>query len=137
MRVMGIDLGERRIGVALSDEGGVIASPRETVERKGNRRDIPLLLDIARRENVGEILVGMPLSLDGSEGAQARKVARFVEALRAETDLTVTTWDERLSTVSAERALLEADVSREKRRRAIDRVAAAIILQSYLDQKHA
>lgn len=133
---MGIDLGERRIGVALSDEGGVIASPRETVERKGNRRDIPLLLDIARRENVGEILVGMPLSLDGSEGAQARKVARFVEALRAETDLTVTTWDERLSTVSAERALLEADVSREKRRRAIDRVAAAIILQSYLD-RHA
>ncbi|HSF18313.1 MAG TPA: Holliday junction resolvase RuvX [Vicinamibacteria bacterium] len=137
MRVMGIDLGERRIGVALSDEGGVIASPRETLERKGNRRDIPHLLDMARRENVGEILVGMPLSLDGSEGAQARKVARFVEALRAETDLTVTTWDERLSTVSAERTLLEADLSREKRRRAIDRVAAAIILQSYLDQKHA
>ena len=132
---MGLDVGDKRIGVALSDEDALIASPRETLERKGNRKDIAHLLELAAREDVGEILVGMPLSLDGSSGPQAEKVARFVDALKAETDLTVTTWDERLSTVSAERALLEGDVSRAKRKKTIDRVAAALILQGYLDSR--
>lgn len=137
MRFMGLDVGDKRIGVALSDERAVIASPRETLERRGNRKDIAHLLELARGEEVSEILVGLPLSLDGSIGPQAEKVERFVAALRSETEIPVTLWDERLTTVSAERALLEGDVSRAKRRRTIDQVAAALILQSYLDQRRA
>lgn len=132
---MGLDVGDKRIGIALSDEGAVIASPTETLERRGNRKDIADLLELARREDVCEILVGMPFSLDGSEGPRAKKVGRFIDALRAETDLPVTPWDERLTTVSAERALLEGDVSRAKRKKTIDRVAAALILQGYLDSR--
>lgn len=135
MRLMGLDVGDKRIGIALSDEGALIASPKETLERSGNRKDIAHLLDLARCEDVSEILVGMPFSLDGSEGPQAQKVGRFVEALKAETDIRVTTWDERLTTVSAERALIEGNVSRAKRKKTIDRVAAALILQGYLDSK--
>ncbi len=137
MRFLGLDVGDKRIGIALSDEGAVIASPRETLERKGTKKDVAYLLDLARREGVSEILVGMPFSLDGSAGPQAEKVARFVEALRASAPVPVTTWDERLSTVVAERAMIEADVSRAKRRGALDRVAAALILQSYLDSRRA
>ena len=132
---MGLDVGDKRIGVALSDEGAVIASPRETLERRGNRKDIAHLLDIAGREEVAEIVVGLPLSLDGSEGPQAQKVGRFVEALKAETNIPITMWDERLTTVGAERALLESDMSRAKRKKTIDKVAAALILQGYLDSK--
>lgn len=137
MRFMGLDVGDKRIGVAMSDEGAIIASPRETLERRGNRKDIAHLLDLARREEVGEILVGMPFSLDGSVGPQAQKVERFIAVLRDETEIPVTLWDERLSTVSAERALLEGDVSRKKRRLSVDRIAAALILQSYLDARRA
>jgi putative Holliday junction resolvase len=134
---MGLDVGDRRIGIALSDESALIASPRETLERKGNKKDIAHLLDLARREDVSEIVVGLPLSLDGSSGPQAEKVGRFVEALRSSTSLPVTTWDERLTTVSAERLLVEADLSRSRRRGTVDRVAAALILQSYLDSRRA
>jgi len=134
---MGLDVGDKRIGIALSDESALIASPRETLERRGNRKDIAHLLELAKRERVGEILVGMPFSLDGSLGPQAEKVGRFIDALRAETELSVTTWDERFSTVGAEKALLEADMSRDKRKKTIDRVAAALILQGYLDSRQA
>ena len=132
---MGLDVGDKRIGVALSDEGAVIATPKQTLERRGNRKDIEHLLELARSEDVAEILVGMPLSLDGSEGPQAKKIGRFIEALRAATELTVTTWDERFTTIGAERALLEADMSRAKRKQTIDKVAAALILQGYLDSR--
>ena len=137
MRILGLDVGDKRIGVALSDEAGLIASPRETLTRSGNARDIQKLLTLAEQEQVQQILIGMPISLDGSEGPQAKKVARFAEALRAETDIPVTTWDERLSTKAAERSLLQADLSRSKRRRVIDKVAAALILQSFLDAQAA
>jgi putative holliday junction resolvase len=137
MRFLGLDVGDKRIGIAISDDGALIASPRETLERKGNRKDIAHLLELARREEVSEILVGMPWNLDGSSGPQAEKVGRFVDALRAETEIPITLWDERLSTVGAERALLEADLSRAKRRGIVDRVAAALILQSYLDARRA
>jgi putative Holliday junction resolvase len=135
MRCLGLDVGDKRIGVALSDEDAIIASPRETLERKGTRKDIAYILELARREEVSEILVGMPFSLDGTLGPQAEKVSRFVEALREATAIPVKTWDERFSTVSAERAMIEADVSRAKRRGALDRVAAALLLQSYLDAR--
>lgn len=135
MRLMGLDVGDKRIGIALSDETALIASPRETLERRGNRRDIAHLLDLARREEVSEIVAGMPFSLDGSQGPQVQKVERFIEALKAETDLPITMWDERLTTVGAERALLEGNVTRAKRKQTIDKVAAALILQGYLDSK--
>lgn len=135
MRTMGLDVGDKRIGVALSDESAILASPRETITRRGNAADIRKLLELAQQEDVAEILVGMPLSLNGTEGPQAHKVTRFIEALRAETELPIRTWDERLSTVAAERSLLEADLSRAKRRKLVDKVAAAIILQSYLDSR--
>lgn len=135
MRVMGLDLGEKRIGIAISDETETIASPRETLARRGNRKDIEHLLEMARREEVSEILVGMPFRLDGTEGPAAEKVRRFVEVLRQSTTIPIATWDERLSTVGAERALLEGNVSRKKRRGARDRVAAALFLQSYLDAR--
>jgi putative Holliday junction resolvase len=133
MRFMGLDVGDKRIGIALSDETALIASPRETLERRGNRKDIAHLLALANREEVSEIIAGMPFSLDGSVGPQAQKVERFIGALTAATDLPITMWDERLSTVAAEWALLEGNVSRAKRKQIVDKVAAAIILQGYLD----
>ena len=135
MRFMGLDVGDKRIGIALSDESATIASPTETLQRRGNRKDIAHLLDLARRETVTRILVGMPYSLDGSTGPQALKVSRFATALAAETEIPVTTWDERFTTVDAEIALREAKVSPGARRAKIDRAAAAIILQSYLDDQ--
>jgi putative Holliday junction resolvase len=135
MRFMGLDVGDKRIGIALSDESATIASPRETLERRGNRKDIAHLLDLARREAVTCILVGMPYSLDGSKGPQALKVSRFATALAAETQIPVSTWDERFTTVDAEMALREAKASSSERRAKIDRAAAAILLQSYLDAR--
>lgn len=137
MRLMGLDVGDKRIGVALSDEGAVLATPRETLDRRSNAKAIARLLELARDQRVGEILVGMPYSLDGSSGPQADKVSRFVEALRAETPIPVTVWDERLTTVAAEEILVQNGVPPAERRATIDKVAAAIILQSYLDWKRA
>jgi putative Holliday junction resolvase len=134
---MGLDVGDRRIGIALSDESSIIASPRETLERKGNKKDIAHLLDLARREDVSEIVVGMPYSLDGTVGPQAEKVGRFVEALRSSTAIRITTWDERLTTVEAESLLVEANVSRDERKGKVDQAAAALILQGYLDSRRA
>lgn len=135
MRFMGLDVGDRRIGVAISDETGTIASPRETLTRSGNVKDLDHLLSLAEREGVREIVVGMPYSLDGSLGPQARKVERFIEAMRAQTDIPVTTWDERFSTISAEEVLIESNIRRSKRRQTVDRVAAAIILRRFLDAR--
>jgi putative pre-16S rRNA nuclease len=137
MRLMGLDVGDKRIGVALSDEGAVLATPRETMVRQSNKKDITRLVDLAHAEQVGEILVGMPYFLDGSSGPQAEKVSRFVDALRAGTEIPVTIWDERLTTVAAEEILAENGVPRAERRAAVDRVAAAVILQSYLDSKRS
>ncbi len=134
---MGLDVGDKRIGVALSDEGAVLATPRETMVRQSNKKDIARLLDLAQKQQVGEILVGMPYFLDGSSGPQAEKVSRFVDALRAGTEIPVTVWDERLTTVAAEEILAENGVPSAERRAVIDKVAAAVILQSYLDRKRA
>jgi putative Holliday junction resolvase len=130
---MGLDVGDKRIGIAFSDEGGVIASPRETLHRDGLTKDLDKLAEMASTERVGEILVGMPVSMDGSHGPQAKKVMKFIQALSEKTDIPVIPWDERLTTVAAERVLLEGDVSRKRRRHVIDKVAAAYMLQSYLD----
>ena len=135
-RIMAIDWGERRIGLALSDENRIIASPHDVIKR-GNSlvRDLDRIADIASENGVDLLIFGLPMRLDGSMGPAARGVMEVVEKLRGRTPVPVKTWDERLSTAAAEKALIGGDVSRNKRRQKIDQVAAALFLQSYLDSR--
>jgi putative Holliday junction resolvase len=135
LRILGLDIGSKRIGVALSDELGFTAQGLETVQSRGIDNDIKAIAELAAQHSVTEIVVGVPYDMNGSEGVQAKKAKEFAERLSQRTGLPVGEWDERLSTVAAERALLEADMSRAKRRKVIDKVAAVIILQGYLDAK--
>jgi putative Holliday junction resolvase len=130
---MGLDVGEKTVGVAISDELEISASPRTVLRRDG--REWAEIARIVREEEVGEVVVGMPISMSGAHGTQAESVSRFVQTLQARVEVPVRVWDERLSTVAAERVLLEADTSRARRRQVIDKVAAAVILQGYLDLK--
>lgn len=135
-RIMAIDWGERRIGVALSDETRTIASPHTVITRGGSLdRDLNLIADIVKDNEVGIVIFGLPMRLDGSMGPAAEGVLEVVEKLRGKTRAQVDTWDERLSTVAAERALIGGDVSRKKRKNLIDQVAAALFLQAYLDSR--
>ncbi|RLA85409.1 MAG: Holliday junction resolvase RuvX [Deltaproteobacteria bacterium] len=134
MRIMGLDVGEKRIGVALSDQMGIIAQGLEVIERKGSET-LKRLREIALRYDVQEVVIGLPLRADGSLGVQAQKVMAFAEELKAVLGLPVRLWDERFSTQQAERILLQADQSRRKRRRVRDKLAAAIILQGYLEAR--
>ncbi len=134
MRSLGVDPGSRRIGLAISDEDGLIASPLSTLQGGGDvERVARALLAEAGRLQAQRLVVGLPLRLDGSEGEAARRSRRLAERLRALGAPEVVLWDERLSTKSAERALGEAGVRGSKRRERVDRVAAALILQGYLD----
>ncbi len=135
-RALGVDLGERRIGLALSDPSRTVASPHEVLLRSGDpavdRRGI---VEIAREVGANVIVVGLPLSLSGRTGPAARAALAEVEVLRAAAgDIEVVVHDERLTTVTAERALGEARMRREARRRVVDKVAAAVMLQSWLDR---
>lgn len=132
MRVLGVDLGSRRIGVAVSS--GTVATPYEVVERTGDRaRDHGRLLELAAEVGAERIVVGLPLSLDGSPGPAARAVLDEVAELTVRTDLPVDTYDERLTTVTAERALAAGGVRGPARRKVVDKVAAAVMLQAWLD----
>ena len=132
MAILGLDVGEKRIGVALAD--GLLAIPLTVIDRAGEEADLERVLALAEEHGVKRIVVGLPRSLDGSIGKQAERVLSFSSALSESTAVPVDTWDERLSTVSAERLLLGAGVKRDKRRARRDAMAAAIILQSYLDR---
>lgn len=132
MRVLGVDLGSRRIGVAVSS--GSVATPYEVIERVGDRaREHERLLDLAAEVGAERIVVGLPLSLDGSVGPAARGVLDEVAELRARTGLPVDTYDERLTTVTAERALAAGGVRGPARRKVVDKLAAAVMLQGWLD----
>jgi len=133
MRILGVDLGERRIGIAASDLLGVTAQPVGVLEAKSEAEDIARVRERAEERRAGKIVIGLPLNMDGSEGAAARKARRFAAALEREAGLEVELWDERLTTVEAERMLIAANQRRARRRQVRDRVAAALILQSYLD----
>lgn len=134
MRALGIDLGSRRIGVAVSDATGTLASPYEVVARSGDRaRDHRTLAALADELEVERIVVGLPLSLDGSLGPAARGVLDEVEELAATTAVPVETYDERLTTVTAERTLREQGRKGRERRDVVDMVAAAVLLQAWLD----
>ena len=134
MRVMGLDVGTKTIGVALSDELGLTAQPLTTIKRTGIRKDMEKLLGLMEEHGVEMLVVGVPVNIDGTIGERAKSVLAFVERLREATDAEIRTWDERLSTAAVERVLIEGDMSREKRKKVIDRLAAAYILQGFLDR---
>jgi putative Holliday junction resolvase len=132
--LLGLDVGTKTIGVAVSDISRTIASARETISRTKFRADVTALLAIAARAEACGFVVGLPLNLDGSEGPRAQSTRAFVRNLAALTPLPIVYWDERLSTAAAERVLLEADASRKRRAEVIDKAAAAYILQGALDR---
>jgi putative Holliday junction resolvase len=133
----GLDLGEKTIGVAVSDKGLSFAHPRPVIIRKKFSLDAAALLDLLTKENVGAVAMGLPVNMDGSEGPRAQASRAFVRNMAKLTDLPFVFWDERLSTVAAERTLIEMDFSRKKRAGKIDSAAAAFILQGVLDRLHA
>lgn len=132
--VAGLDFGEKTIGVAVSDRMLSVATPLETIRRSKFTADAERLLAIAKARDLGGVLLGLPLNMDGSEGPRCQSTRAFARNLSRLTDLPIGFWDERLSTVAAERALLEADTSRKRRGEVIDHVAAGVILQGALDR---
>jgi putative holliday junction resolvase len=130
MRSMALDVGEKTVGVATSDELGITVTPRETLKRNGQELD--RLAEMVRVDEIGEVVVGLPISLNGTLGPSAQKVLEFVEQLRGRLTIPVVTCDERLTTAEAEKMLIAADLRRAKRRKVIDQVAAVLILESYL-----
>ncbi len=132
--ILGLDLGSKTIGVALSDRLWSVASPHETVQRTKFIADAARLLAIAAAREAGGIILGLPRNMDGSEGPRCQSTRAFARNLARLTDLPISFWDERLSTVAAERALLEADATRKRRSQVIDNIAAAYILQGVLDR---
>jgi putative Holliday junction resolvase len=130
----GLDLGEKTIGVAVADRGLAFAHPRPVILRKKFTRDADALLALLSKENVGAIVIGLPVNMDGTEGPRAQATRAFVRNMQKLTELPFSFWDERLSTVAAERTLIEMDFSRRKRDGKIDSAAAAFILQGVLDR---
>lgn len=138
MRIMGLDVGDKTIGIAISDALGITAQGLEVLRRTGNlNQDLQTLKQITRKQEVTKVVVGLPRNMNGTLGPQGEKVLDFARKLEEALQLPVETWDERLSTVEAERLLISADISRGKRRKIIDKMAAAIILQGYLDSRPA
>ena len=133
MRILGLDVGTKTIGVAVSDEMGWTGQGIATIRRTNIRADLAELDKYLQQYAVEKIVVGVPRNMDGSIGSAAEQVYSFIERLKEKFSIPIDTWDERLSTVAAERVLLEADMSRGKRKKVIDKVAAVLILQGYLD----
>jgi putative holliday junction resolvase len=132
----GLDLGDKTIGVAVSDRGLSFAHPRPVIIRRKFSLDAAALLGLLTKENVGAVAIGLPVNMDGSEGPRAQASRAFVRNIAKLSDLPFLFWDERLSTVAAERMLIEMDLSRKKRADKIDSAAAAFILQGVLDRLH-
>ena len=135
MRVMGLDVGEKKIGVAISDAMLLTAQARPTLHRKNLKSDISILGRLAAENEVHEIVIGQPLHMSGRESQQSEKVARFAEELRNALQLPVVFWDERLTSFAAEQHLEEMGLKWRQRRDPIDKIAAMMILQSYLDSR--
>jgi len=134
MRTMGLDIGSHTIGVAISDELGITAQGLKTVKRKSKEEDLKEINTIIKQFEISKIVVGLPKNMDGTLGKQAEMVFLWIRALKDKIHLPMVTWDERLSTVGASKVLLEADLSRKKRKKVIDKLAAVLILQGYLDR---
>jgi putative holliday junction resolvase len=136
VRALGLDLGSKRIGVALADSDGTVATPYEVVVRSGDRAlDHRRIAELASEAEADQLVVGLPLSLDGSVGPAARAALEEADELGLATGLPVATWDERLTTVSADRDLRALDMRAPARRKVVDKVAAAVMLQAWLDHR--
>jgi putative Holliday junction resolvase len=133
MRILGIDYGEKRLGIAISDPLGITAQGLTIIMRTQLDEDIQKIVDIVREKEVKTIVIGLPRHMNNTLGEKAQAVLAFVEQIKAHIDIPVATLDERLSTVRAERAMLEGNLSRKKRKGMVDMIAAQLILQSYLD----
>jgi putative holliday junction resolvase len=136
-RVLGLDVGSRRIGIAVSDPLGITAQGLETLQRKNKRYDFEYLARVIQEYEVGEIVVGLPLRMSGAEGTQSEKMRAFAEDLRKRFGLPVRLWDERLTSAEANRFLRETELSIEKRGKAVDRMAAVLILQGWMERRAA
>lgn len=134
-RIMGLDVGDRTIGVAVSDLMGITAQGVTTIRRESKKKDIEELKKLIKEHNVKYIVSGLPKNMDGTIGPQSEKVIKFCDILKEETGMEIDYWDERLTTVSAEKMLIDGDVSRKNRKKVIDKLAAVLILQNYLDFK--
>lgn len=134
-RILGIDHGDARVGIAISDELGMLAHPLETVPAKPEPKMLARVAQLVREKNCEAVVVGLPRNMDGSYGPASEKVQAFCKKLRAELPCPVETWDERLSTVQAQRSLRDQGIDTKKSRKFIDQVAAQVILQSYLDSQ--
>jgi len=135
MRILSLDVGTKRIGVAVSDELGITAQHKEAIQRTNLPEDFKKIKEIIEAFQIGEIIVGYPISLDGSEGPQAKYVLEFVEKLKMEFSIPIGLWDERLSSVAVNKLMLEGDLTRKKRKKRIDSLSAQWILQGYLESK--
>lgn len=133
MRHLCIDLGDVRIGLATSDSMGICATGLETYRRVDPDKDLAYIADIVKRENIGKVVIGLPVNMDGTSGERVEKARAFGDALKPLVSAEIAYQDERLSTVSGERMLIEAGMRRDKRKKVIDKIAATIILQTYLD----
>lgn len=133
MRILGLDIGDRTIGVAISDPLGYTAQGITTIRRKNEDKDIEELIKICKQYNVETIISGLPKNMNGTMGPQSEKVLQFCELLNTKIDIPIKMWDERLTTVAAHKAMLEGDLSRAKRKKIVDKIAATYILQGYLD----
>ncbi|MGQ9646297.1 MAG: Holliday junction resolvase RuvX [Thermodesulfobacteriota bacterium] len=134
MRIMGLDVGSHTIGVAISDELRITAQSLKTIRRRSKKADFEEIKRIINQFQIEKIVVGLPKNMNGTLGKQAAMVLQWIKDLKQNVSLPVETWDERLSTVEASKVLLEADVSRTKRRKAVDKLAAVIILQGHIDR---
>jgi putative Holliday junction resolvase len=137
LALAGLDLGEKTIGVAVSDRNLSFAHPRQVIMRKKFTQDAEALMAILKADNCGAVVIGLPVNMDGSEGPRAQASRAFVRNMARHTTLPFAFWDERLSTVAAERTLIEMDMSRARRKTKIDSAAAAFILQGVLDRLYA
>ncbi|MBI5555921.1 MAG: Holliday junction resolvase RuvX [Elusimicrobia bacterium] len=134
-RIMGLDVGEKTIGLAVTDPLNIMAQPVTTISRTSLGKDFALITETILTYDIGEIVIGLPLNMDGSSGEKVKVVLSFKDRLSAAVSVPVTTWDERLSTVAMQKTLIAAAVSRQKRKKVIDKLAAVFILQGYMDAK--
>ncbi len=134
-RTMSLDLGDVRIGIAISDILNIIANGLETYNRQSDEKDVQYIANLVKEHNVKVIVLGLPINMDGTKGERVEKTYAFAEKLKKVVDCKIDYMDERLTTVTAERVLIDGNVRRDKRKQVIDKLAATIILQSYLDMK--
>ena len=134
-RILGLDFGTKRIGVAMSDELMFTAQGLDTIQRKDLKADLSVINNIINSNGVSEVIVGLPLSMNGTHSAKTKEALAFIDELTKSVKVPVKTWDERLTSMQADRLMLDADMSRARRKKLSDKIAAQIILQSYLDSR--